>query len=292
MNRLRVLLALMAMPVVYVTMASAGGELAPALRVPASSAQPAGAVRYGSGWAVPLKSGVPLEWYTPALRQRVRSGVPVSAPGAAPRPPEPGIRPGSWMVEPYACTLGWLFRKDGALAASTAGHCVDRVGDRVVILTRAPDTGDAVLLDIGVVIERHAGGIGDDFALIEIRPALRRWADAAAAVVGGPCGEYRQERAQTVVYYGHGVGTKGGEPQSGAAARWRTQAFGWDTHSVSGDSGSPVRLTDFSAAGLLTHVVTDDGGAPSFVAGTRIAQILQAAPGWSLAESRLCLKAA
>lgn len=97
-------------------------------------------------------------------------GTPVAAPLDAPLPSEVGIRPGSWMIEPYGCTMNFVFRKSGAYAIGTAGHCADKVG--VVLLTLAPGGSNPVLVEIGKVIALHDNGVGDDFALVSIYPQL------------------------------------------------------------------------------------------------------------------------
>jgi hypothetical protein len=250
-----------------------------------------GTVPYAGGYAVPLRAARP-DWYTSALASRVAAapGTPVAAPIDAPLPGVVGIRPGSWMIEPYGCTMNFVFRKSGAYAIGTAGHCVDGVGQHVVLLTLAPGTNTPVLVDIGTVLVRHNNGIGDDFALVSIRPELYSWVSPTIATVGGPCGAYYGSGPETVWHYGHGlaVGT-GGTPRAGVALTWRSDAFGWTGLAIFGDSGSPARVTTLRAAGDLTHLVVDTSWLPSYVAGTRIGKILQIATGWSLANSSLCL---
>lgn len=150
-----------------------------------------GAVPYEGGWAIPLAGDRPA-WFTPSLEQQVlaAAGTPVAAPIDAPLPSEVGIRPGSWMVSPAGCTMNFVFRKNGAFAIGTAGHCVDKLGQGVVLLTLAPGGANPVLADIGAVIARRDNGIGDDFALVSIRPELNAWVSPTTALIGGPCGRY------------------------------------------------------------------------------------------------------
>lgn len=273
--------------------AGATGTLAPAVGKSAGSVKlrkVPGATPYKNGWAVPLKGATP-SWYTADLAKRVHraNGQPVAAPADAPLPGEVGIRPGSWMIEPYGCTMNFVFRKNGAYAIGTAGHCVDKVGQSVVLLTVAPGGSNPVLVNIGSVIAHHDNGIGDDFALVSIRPELYSWVSPTMAVVGGPCGAYYGSGPETVYHYGHGIGIgTGGTPRAGVALSWKRDAFGWDGAAIFGDSGSAVRVTDLKAAGDLTHLVVDSKWLPSFIAGTRIGKILSIAKGWSLASSPLC----
>src|SRR5437763_9769108 len=83
-----------------------------------------GATPYGNGYAIPLKGSRPA-WYTDEMGARARKspGTPQPAPLDAPLPGEVGIRPGSWMIEPYACTMNFVFAKGSKLAVGTAGHC-------------------------------------------------------------------------------------------------------------------------------------------------------------------------
>jgi hypothetical protein len=273
--------------------AGAGGGL-PAVGTDAASVDlrnVPGSTPYGNGWAVPLRGAKPA-WLSSDLEQQVlaANGAPLAAPLDAPLPSEIGIRPGSWEISPYGCTMNFIFSSGSTLGIGTAGHCVDKVGQHVILLTLAPGGANPVLVDIGPVVARHETGIGDDFALISINPVLYPWVDATTAVVAGPCGQFTGSGPQTVWHYGHGlaIGT-GGTPRAGVALTWKADAYGWDGLAIFGDSGSPVRVTDLKAAGNLTHLVVDSKWLPSFIAGTRISKMLQIAGGWSLKNSSLCL---
>ena len=250
-----------------------------------------GAVPYAGGYAVPLKAARP-GWYTDemAARGRKSPGTPQPAPIDAPLPSEVGIRPGAWMIDPYPCTMNFVFVKGSRLAIGTAGHCTDGLGQDVVVLTLAPGGANPVVVNVGDVVARHDNGVGDDFALVEIDPRLYNWVSATTAVIGGPCGTYNGAGPETVWHYGHGlaIGT-GGTARAGLALTWQEDAFGWDSAAIFGDSGSPVRVTDLKAAGDLTHLVVDTNWLPSIIAGTRIGKMLEIAPGWRLVSSSLCL---
>jgi hypothetical protein len=249
-----------------------------------------GAIPYQGGWAIPLKAAVP-SWYTPELHRQVleAEGQPVALPNDAPLPSEVGIRPGAWMISPAGCTMNFVFQQGNSYAIGTAGHCAN-AGDPVVLVTLVPGDRDAVLVNIGNVSVSHNNGVGDDFALVPIRPSLNSWVSGTTAVIGGPCGQYGGSGPETVWHYGHGlaIGT-GGTPRAGLALTWTADSFGWDSPSIFGDSGSPVRVTGLAAAGDLTHLVVDTNWLPSFVAGTRISKMLSIAGGWSLVSSPLCV---
>jgi hypothetical protein len=248
-----------------------------------------GAVPYGTGHAIPLKAAKPA-WYTDALAARVQAanGAPVAAPPEAPLPGEVGIRPGSWMIAPAGCTMNFVFGSPGSYSIGTAGHC-GKAGEDVVLLTLAPGGANPVLVDLGTVQKSVNGGIGNDFALVSIRPELQSWVSPTIAVVAGPCGSYSGSGPEAVFHYGHGlaVGT-GGTPRAGLALTWQSTAFGWSGAAAPGDSGSAVRVnTGMQAAGDLTHLVVDTNWLPSYIAGTRMGRILQIA-GQPLANSPLC----
>lgn len=290
-NRARAIVAVCALAVL--AQPAWAGEVAPAAGTFAENvdlSQVQGAAPYESGYAIPLKAARP-SWYTPSLHQQVlaRQGQPVAAPVQAPLPSEVGIRPGAWMIFPAGCTMNFIFQQGGSYAIGTAGHCVNGPGQPVTLITLAPGTENPVLVNVGNVITTHNNGIGDDFALVSIRPQLNSWVDPTIAVVAGPCGAYSGSGPETVWHYGHGlaIGT-GGTPRAGVALTWRPNSFGWDGAAIFGDSGSPVRVTALQAAGNLTHLVVDTTWLPSFIAGTRIGKIQQIAGGWGLASSSIC----
>lgn len=248
-----------------------------------------GALPYRGGHAVPLKAATPA-WFTDELAARVdaANGAPVAAPPEAPLPGEIGIRPGSWMIAPAGCTMNFVFGSPGAYSIGTAGHC-GNVGDAVTLLTVAPGGANPVLVELGTVQKSVNGGVGNDFALVSIRPELQSWVSPTIAVVAGPCGSYSGSGPEPVFHYGHGLalGT-GGTPRAGLALTWEASAFGWSGAAAPGDSGSAVRVnTGMQAAGDLTHLVVDTNWLPSYIAGTRMSRILQIA-GQPLANSPLC----
>jgi hypothetical protein len=248
-----------------------------------------GALPYGAGHAVPLKAATPA-WFTDELAARVDAadGAPVAAPSDAPLPGEVGIRPGSWMIAPAGCTMNFVFGSPGSYSIGTAGHC-GKAGEDVVLLTLAPGGANPVLVELGTVEKSVDGGIGNDFALVSIRPELESWVSPTIAVVAGPCGSYTGSGPEPVFHYGHGlaVGT-GGTPRAGLALTWESTAFGWTGAAAPGDSGSAVRVnTGMQAAGDLTHLVVDTDWLPSYIAGTRIDRIIEIA-GQPLANSPLC----
>ena len=248
-----------------------------------------GAVPYKGGHAIPLKAQRPA-WFTDALAAQVdaANGAPVAAPPEAPLPGEVGIRPGSWMIAPAGCTMNFVFGSPGSYSIGTAGHCGGN-GEAVTLLTLAPGGANPVLVEVGTIQRSVDGGVGNDFALVSIRPELQEWVSPTIAVVAGPCGSYGGAGPEAVFHYGHGlaVGT-GGTPRAGLALTWQASAFGWSGLAAPGDSGSAVRVnTGMQAAGDLTHLVVDTNWLPSYIAGTRMSRILQIA-GQPLANSPLC----
>jgi len=257
-----------------------------------------------------LRSPRPV-WVTDELLARARNGsVPLAAIPDAPASGFVGIRPGSMEVFPYGCTMNFVFKRGDSYAIGTAGHCVDKVGQHVTLVTVAPGTENPVLVDIGKVIVRSFGEnrIAPDFALVAIRPQLNDWVFPTIAQIGGPCGVYtgsgvasadtpvlvfkkqaKKIGPETITHYGHGlvVGT-GGTARSGVAVYWGNNVYYWDSPAVFGASGSPTRVSSLAAAGNLTDLVVDTRYPGAFVAGTRMETIQSLAGGWTLVDSPYC----
>lgn len=267
------------------------------------------------GWAVPVRAAQP-DWYTSALQTRVRAGKPTPAPAGAVGPDAPlsgyvGIRPGSEMIAPYGCTMNFIFGAPGSYSIGTAGHCVDKVGEPVTLLTIAPGTPprpeNLVLVQIGTVQKRVDNGIGADFALVSIKPELQSWVFPTIAQVGGPCGVYTGDglteqgvplrghatldAGEQVFHYGHGVGIgTGGTARTGHGLYWEPKAFWWAGSVIFGDSGSAARVgtTGLGAAGDVTHLILfDPKHLGATAAGTRAAE-LQRIAGKPIASSAYC----
>jgi len=248
-----------------------------------------------------LKRAQPA-WYTQAVKRDVEDDGAATAPVDAPLPGEVGIRPGSWMISPFWCTMNFIFQKGGTLAIGTAGHCVDG-NEPVVLLTLAPTGGDPVLVELGRVLLKRDAGIGKDYALVEIPPERYDWVFPTMGVVGGPCGVFAGEDPQPVAHYGHGVGVgTGGTPRAGMGFELaddpkivRGVDWDWDADSIvwaglinGGDSGSGVRIGQLPAVSNLTHGIGITGLEPSALAwGTRVTTVT--GHGWELVNSPLCV---
>jgi hypothetical protein len=306
--------------------APAGATTAPAARtVPAAGtavqdvdpATVAGARQLdGGGWAVPVRAAAP-DWYTPALQQRVGRNGKAPAPAAAVGPDAPlsgyvGIRPGSEMIFPYGCTMNFVFGSPGSYSIGTAGHCVDKVGQPVTLLTIAPGTPPSarnlLLVEIGTVQKRVDNGVGADFALVSIKSELQSWVFPTIPQVGGPCGVYTgdglteqrvplkghatADAGEQIFHYGHGVGIgTGGTARTGHGLYWEPKAFYWTGSVIFGDSGSAARVgtTGLGAAGDVTHLIIFDGKhLGSTAAGTRAAELERIA-GKKIVSSPYCV---
>ena len=284
--------------------ASSGGSLLPKPGTPASAVDPrnvAGAYPLDEHrWAVPLRAAPP-DWLTPQLLAAADRG-PTAAPTGAVAPDAPlsgyvGIRPGSEMVSPSGCTMNFVFGSPGAYTIGTAGHCA-KAGQKVTLLTIAPGTPPSpqnlVLVTIGTVKTSRDGGIGNDFALVSIKPELQSWVFPTIAQVGGPCGTYTRqgltsvsnptsrlvrgtspiEAGETIFHYGHGLGIgTGGTARAGAALYWTDRAYYWAGAVMFGDSGSAARVGTMPAAGNVTHLVVDLRYPGGYNAGTRITRM-------------------
>jgi hypothetical protein len=252
-----------------------------------------------------LRGATPA-WYGKKEKRRVERDKDgngwTAAPVDAPLPGEVGIRPGSWMISPYLCTMNFIFQKSGTLAIGTAGHCIDG-NEPVVLLTLAPSSGVPVLVELGQVLLKRNAGIGQDYALVEIPPEHHDWVFPTMGVVGGPCGVFAENTPQPVFHYGHGVGVgTGGTPRAGMGFALAEDPIGvkgtdwdWDADSIvwaglinGGDSGSGVRVGTLPAVSNLTHGIGITGLEPSAIAwGTRVTTITSG--GWQLVNSPLCV---
>ncbi|MGH3713801.1 MAG: hypothetical protein ACRDT4_10130 [Micromonosporaceae bacterium] len=269
------------------TLAAAG-----ALLVTAGAAQGAtstasiGAVDPFAGATVTELMKPTPSWYTDELAAKAHAaaergeGVPI--PEGVNYPTSglafTGIRPGAWILEPAGCTANFVFGSPGNYYIGTAGHCAE-VGDVVTIIA-AP----GILMTIGKTLKSVDGGIGNDFALIGIYPAMQQHVRPSMAHFGGPTGAGSPKFGDVCEHTGHGlvIGT-GGTPRAGVVVyrgpgeNSGSDAFAWDGAAAPGDSGSPVRLLNGQAAGDLTHLVVGGPYVPGVIAGTSIAKMLRIA---------------
>jgi hypothetical protein len=250
----------------------------PSSGAPATAA-PSGATDTAAT-AIELKAPKP-DWYTPALHERVMAaaehgeGVPV--PAGVDYPTSglafTGIRPGAWIIAPAGCTTNFVFGSASDYYIGTAGHCAN-VGDEVTLIA-AP----GVLMNIGTTVRSVNNGIGNDFALIDVRPSMEQYVNPSMTYFGGPTGAGSPQPGDVVEHAGHGlvIGT-GGTPRAGVVVYRGNgdggDAFAWVGAASPGDSGSAVRLANGRAAGDLTHLVVGGPYVPGNVAGTTIARML------------------
>jgi len=232
--------------------------------------------------AVELKEPKPA-WYTPALHRKAVAAGKLGKTVAVPEGVDleipasglafTGIRPGSWILSPAGCTTNFVFGNGTKIG--TAGHCAN-VGDEVTIVA-AP----GLLMNIGRVSLSRNNGIGDDFALIDIYPAMQQYVNPSMAHWAGPTGSANPQFGDAVVHSGHGlvIGT-GGTPRAGLVTYTgpgdtgnNNAAYGWDGAASPGDSGSGVRNATGAAAGNLTHLVVGTDYLPAFIAGTTISRL-------------------
>ena len=224
------------------------------------------------------------DWYTDALHDKVvaagKQGETVPLPDGVDYPTSglafTGIRPGAWIIAPAGCTTNFVFGSPGDYSIGTAGHCA-AVGDEVTLIA-AP----GVLMNIGTTVKSVDNGIGSDFALIDIYPAMQQYVNPSMTYFGGPTGTGSPQPGDLVQHAGHGlvIGT-GGTPRAGVVVyrgegdTGGSDAFAWAGAASPGDSGSAVRLSSGEAAGDLTHLVVGGKYAPGDVAGTSIEKMLQ-----------------
>jgi hypothetical protein len=186
-----------------------------------------------------------------------------------------GVSASGCIVDPAGCTANFIFTDGTYKYVGTARHCVDSVGQQVVMQV---DT--TTLAAVGTVTKFTSGDgdPGHDFALIRIDPAVAsKWGVNPALPQGGPQGIYTGCGPTAVTHYGHGYGAAvaQGKLEGGVATNFNNAGFGWTGAGAPGDSGSAVVTAGGQAAGNFTHLIVDLGQYPgSTLAGTRITKIL------------------
>jgi hypothetical protein len=219
-------------------------------------------------------------WYTQELHQRIIDAGPrgvavgderlnAECPGVQ----TAGVQAAGCIVAPSGCTANFIFGGAGNPHIGTAAHCVNGVGDELVMQV---DT--VTLASVGTVVARTGQQEpGNDFALIRIDPGVAaKWGvSPAIPVIGGPNGVYTGCGPTAVLHYGHGYGVAvaQGKPEGGLAADWGDDAYSWAGVGIFGDSGSPVITQSGQAAGNFTHLVV--GGFAGNLAGMRATRMIQ-----------------
>ena len=227
-----------------------------------------------------LKAAAPT-WYTPALHQQVLAagtrGVAIPTGVTVPTSSLAflGIRPGQLLIIEGGtlCTSNFVFTNlSGQYFIGTAGHCGEQ-GDQVTMLYLPGG-----LVDIGtIVLSTGDDGIGNDFALIRIDPALYGDVSPSMAHWGGPTGIYTGGAPAVVQHSGWGlvVGT-GGTPRAGVGVDFEGDDWRFAGVITPGDSGSAANVLGGAAAGNITHIAVDSRELPpAFMTGTSIAKIMQ-----------------
>ena len=225
-----------------------------------------------------------------------------------------GIRPGAFLLiiddkGTSWCSLAHAIGSAGSYGISTAGHC-GPVGQRATVIAafgNVSGTLKPIVLDFGQFSASSNGGLGDDWALIDIAPQFQHLVTPTMAFWGGPRGTYTKTGstatvnlndigsvpdfsinadpllAQAIVHYGHGTGLgAGGTPRSGTALHWGARHFMFFGAISPGDSGSGANTlggdavgATMEAAGIITHRWIDaemDNGL-GIMAGTRTTQV-------------------
>lgn len=236
---------------------------------------------------IPLKGAAP-GWWTPEVMARVDAAAAegllynpltgetftpqeASAVGKVPvgAPDFLFIRPGSLYLgtDGALCTYNFIYSDRAQIG--TAGHCVSGigVGGRVYIFSLPAPTLPLVTA-LGTVSSFRDGGVGDDWALINIHAQWRAWVDPNMAWLGGPSCEAWNGIGGLVKHTGHGL--HGGHVASVPRYSYASNSNGVSFQAIGsisgGDSGSPVIKVETddacsmgSAAGVITHCASLTG---------------------------------
>lgn len=252
----------------------------------------------GSGGAEPSYSllelrGVAPEWWTPEVQAAAMAAGAqgkllnpitgefvspefVSAQATAPgggipygSPDYLFIRPGALMLTQGGglCTFNFIYASGTKIG--TAGHCVSFVGQNVFSLT-VPAPTIPLVNYLGYVANFSNGGIGNDWALINIYGNWFPWVDPNMAYIGGPsCSTWGGGALSTTVkHVGHGIqtGLVASVPRTSVVISGSSTNFVSAGEVSGGDSGSPVvqvvadaGCSGGKAAGIVTHCLSLTG---------------------------------
>jgi len=255
-----------------------------ALGVAPGASGVSGSSRLGAAQWRTLKPQAAPAWYTPELHRRAvaagANGVAIPREAAIPASSLAflGIRPGQLILltnnaagTTSVCTSNFIFTdSSGNFFVGTAGHC-GSVGDSVDMLFLPVG-----LANIGqVVLSTGDAGIGNDFALISINPALYQDVSPSMAFWGGPTGAFTGSGLTVVEHIGWGVGVgTGGTPRVGLGVEFTPNEWRFEGLITPGDSGSGANTLGGLAAGNITHISIDLSH-PEDIVGTSIRKILQ-----------------
>jgi hypothetical protein len=177
------------------------------------------------------------------------------------------IRPGAPLIinGAFLCTANWVFTDEqGARYIGTAGHCIpDLSWDRIAVEGVSDDIGDPAFTT-------GDAGVGNDFALIRIDPALYAKVDPTMCRWGGPASLGTPANtlpADGVLQYGWGFvygETAATRPRVGSVnpTSWEDHDLLLELNVAGGDSGSGVETRDGKAIGIVTHTFEVPGTVP------------------------------
>ena len=229
----------------------------------------------------PLMGEAPA-WWTPAAREGavVAAGMGLAfdvveqRPAAVGPPSQAVVRPGTMLFAdstfPSWCTAAFAYA--GGARIATAGHCTRVAGDRVY----AHVAPNKVVLLGTTALTTGNGGVGNDWALVDVLPLWQPLVDEDAAFVGGPCGRVPATADlddapggtlphRTLAHVGHGTGVgTGGTPRVATAVSLTSSTLVFNGLINGGDSGGPILSGHVVAAapepcagplaiGIVTH---------------------------------------
>ena len=152
--------------------------------------------------------------------------------GGSSSPLRPGASLGGY------CTFNFVFKESDTSYIGTAGHCTDRIGERVRL-----GTGRTIG---SVVYDSDVAGSDIDFSLIRIDADMVGKTSPRMLGTTGPHGVATPGMfaiGDRIDLYGAGVGF-GSIPETrsrfGILANWNTREYAADMPSVNGDSGAPL----------------------------------------------------
>ncbi|MBI2077615.1 MAG: hypothetical protein HYT80_04475 [Euryarchaeota archaeon] len=203
--------------------------------------------------------------YNPLTGETVApTAVPVGVPAGA--PDYLFIRPGALYLSESGVLCTYNFIYSAFRQIGTAGHCPESRGETVYILA-VPTI--PLVTALGTVGSFRNGGVGNDWALINIDPAWDLFVDANVAYVGGPSCAAWSPGVEAGKHVGHGIqtGLIASVPRTSAILAFDGRSFQGVGEISGGDSGSPMvevagalpGCATGGAVGVMTHCATITG---------------------------------
>lgn len=162
-----------------------------------------------------------------------------------------GIRPGAGISSPGgSCTMAWIVQSGSTYYGTTAGHC-GSVGQRIKLTS--------INQEVGTMIYAVDQPIGEDFGVFRIDASRNGIVNPDMCAWGGATGVWTGSggTGSMVRHFGFGLvtgTTQFTRARSGVFDYANPTTFAFQGAVAPGDSGSPARLANGQALGVITDL--------------------------------------